>query len=127
MDIFKEAWSTFDPDADNYIKSTDVEELLMSVPPPLGYSGQPNGRRDARKMCLKLDLPQFKGEVAFHDVLTSLVHFSYFQNPKNEERGLELKLEDFSNLPTAPDTARDTARTVSPTGTPTLLAPRLLR
>ena len=62
LELFSEAWAVYDPDADNYIPVTDVPELLLKVPPPLGVKGRP--KRHAVKLCLLLRLETRDGQVS---------------------------------------------------------------
>ena len=36
LELFKEAWATFDPDANQKIPARHLPELVMMVPPPMG-------------------------------------------------------------------------------------------
>ena len=90
LENFSEVWSDYDPDATNFIAVADLPYLLQRLPPPLGLKGQPLAL--ARRRCLRLDaLPRHEGGLAFHEVISELVQFNYFQ-----DRGLNA--EDFKPL-----------------------------
>ena len=84
LDGFKEAWCEFDPDGDSKIPASDLPDLVLSIPPPMGLKGTPSIKRHAIKMCLKLkvrgpsgqlmSLRQERGEVFFADVIDALVN-----------------------------------------------------
>ena len=78
LELFSEAWAKYDPDADNYIPVTDVPDLLLDVPKPLGVKGRP--RRHAIKLCLLLKLETRNGEVLFSDLLQAIIHNNYLQS-----------------------------------------------
>ena len=88
IDVFKEAWSVFDPDADLKIPSKHLPDLVLATPPPMGLSGVSGSRLKALRLCLSLEVrgPTGKttklkqdenGEVAFTDVLDALVQRTY--------------------------------------------------
>ena len=64
---FKEIWAEFDPDADNFIPSSDLPRLVLTVPPPMGLKGV-GDQTDARKLILGLSLKQTRGQVSFQEV-----------------------------------------------------------
>ena len=79
---FKEEWAVFDPDADGYIRTKDLPQLLMSLPAPLGLKGSAlvegsNPRPKALKFCLGLGLTQKDGHVQFKQVLDALIKKNY--------------------------------------------------
>ena len=81
LELFSEAWAEYDPDADNYIPVTDVPDLLLKVPKPLGVRGKP--KRHAVKLCLLLKLETVDGEVAFSDLLKAIIDNNYIQSGAN--------------------------------------------
>ena len=97
MELFKEVWAKFDPDANNYIPADDVKALILQMPPPLGRNGVVDAKQVASQLAAKLNLPQVDGEVRFHDLLSALVHFSYFEDPENAAT-LNLNKEEFLQL-----------------------------
>ena len=88
LEIFSEAWAIYDPDADNYIPVTDVPDLLLMVPKPLGVKGKP--KRHAVKMCLLLRLETRDGEVAFQDLLKAIIDNNYLQSGADIEEFKEV-------------------------------------
>ena len=85
LEVFKETWEMFDPDANQTIPSTDLPKLLLVVPPPLGVRGkqatdgaQPG--RQALRMAMALDLAQHDGVVLYQEVLSALVHYNFRAN-----------------------------------------------
>ena len=78
LELFSEAWAIYDPDADNYIPVTDVPDLLLLLPRPLGLKGK--SKRQAVKLCMLLDLQTRNGEVAFADLLQEIVNNNYVQS-----------------------------------------------
>ena len=87
---FKEIWAEYDPDADQYIPSKELPNLVMSLPPPMGLLGY-GEHSDAIKMCTQLKLTQTEGKVAFQDVLNALTRNSFFNNKKIEFSPNELE------------------------------------
>lgn len=84
LDRFKEAWARFDPDADNYMPSSQLPQLINAVPPPLGLQGvQPpfgySEERAAVRMCVRLDITQHAGDVAYVEVLKALIEHNFRQ------------------------------------------------
>jgi hypothetical protein len=99
---FKEVWAEYDPDADNYIPSSDLPALVLAVPPPMGLKGV-GDQVDARKLILNLSLTQTHGEVAFHEVLKELTRYSYKRQNKAE------LVETVEPLPSIPVPTLDTS------------------
>jgi len=84
LDRFKEAWAQFDPDADNYMPSSQLPQLINAVPPPLGLQGvQPpfgyTEERAAVRMCVRLDIAQHAGDVTYLEVLKALIEHNFRQ------------------------------------------------
>ena len=75
LDVFNEAWTEFDPDATNYISVGKLPDLLHSIPKPLGTKGRT--KVQANRVCLKLNVPQHHGNVAYHEVLKELIINNY--------------------------------------------------
>ena len=75
LDVFNEAWTEFDPDATNYIPVGKLPDLLHSIPKPLGTKGRT--KVQANRVCLKLNVPQHNGNVAYHEVLKELITNNY--------------------------------------------------
>jgi len=89
IETFKEAWALLDPDADNFIPSTDLLSLVLAVPPPMGLRGSKRGTRaHGLRLCLHLNVRQQEGHVAFHDVLAALVKHSYHASDSIDATGL---------------------------------------
>jgi len=76
---FKEAWATYDPDADGKIPAKKLPELIQSLPPPLGLQGTADGTTQGKALsfCLSLGLTQVDGEVEFKKVLEALMKVNY--------------------------------------------------
>ena len=81
IETFSETWAEFDPDATNYIPSTQMVALLLRLPPPLGLKGK--SEQQARKLCLLLRVPQHEGSIAFSEVLKEIVENNYFNSSKD--------------------------------------------
>eukprot|EP00966_Prymnesium_polylepis_P083096 1924587-Prymnesium_polylepis.1 len=80
--MFVEAWAEFDPDATNYVAMVKLPELLLKLPRPLGMKGKPLSL--ARRLCLRLRVPQHTGRVAYHELLKELIENNYFRSGINE-------------------------------------------
>lgn len=78
VEAFKESWVEFDPDADNYIPASDLPELVLCLPPPMGLKGI-GDERAAIKLCLKLSMTQYEGRVAFQEVLNALTRRPFLE------------------------------------------------
>ena len=87
IDTFKEAWTLFDPDADQKIPAADLPNLVLSVAPPLGLMGV-GDRTRALRLCIGLEVRapgggtrklrcDVNGEVGFVEVLDALIRRSY--------------------------------------------------
>ena len=125
LDAFREAWATFDPDATNYIPSSQLAPLLLLVPRPLGLKGQTESL--AVRLCMKLGLPQHMGMVAYNEVILELISNNYFRAGEGralggavfdenefksvvEEAGLDLSLPRAAPVP-----SEERLRALSPT------------
>ena len=84
MELFKEAWAEFDPDADNFIPASDLNKLILSIPPPLGRMGVRDQERQARRLIMRMKIEQVRGEVGFSEVLKELCHYSFFGDDKGD-------------------------------------------
>lgn len=89
METFAEVWAEFDPDATNFISTSQLPDLLLRLPAPLGLSGE--DPRKVRKLCLLMPLKQHLGGVAFSEVLQELVNNCFF-------REHDLDKETFTDL-----------------------------
>ena len=91
-----QAWAVFDPDANQLIPADQLPDLLVRIPPPLGLKKDGVAGeellRQAVRYCMKLDLPEYDGEVKFQEVLDSLVNTNY-------TKGLEEGLPDAETGP----------------------------
>ena len=96
LENFIEAWAEYDPDASRFIRYTDLPNLLLSVPKPLGLKGKT--MRRAVRLCMRLDIPQSgtAGLVAYDDVVRELVENNYFRS------GLDLDEQTFHELAVVP-------------------------
>jgi len=125
LDAFREAWATFDPDATNYIPSSQLAPLLLLVPRPLGLKGQTESL--AVRLCMKLGLPQHMGMVAYNEVILELISNNYFRAGEGralggavfdenefksvvEEAGLDLSMRTVAPVP-----SEERLRALSPT------------
>jgi len=78
IELFKEAWARFDPDAKNYLHIQDLPKLLLELPPPLGMKGTPGASMTkAATACLKLELSHYRGGLTFGETLHTLVKRSF--------------------------------------------------
>ena len=80
---FAEAWAVLDPDATQFIPSSQLVPLLLSVPRPLGLRGRTE--HEATRLCMRLALPQHRGLVAYSEVLHELVTHSYFYSSTDDD------------------------------------------
>ena len=105
LEVFAEAWSEFDPDATNYMSSSDLPALLLKVPPPLGLKGKTPFA--ARRLCMRLRIPVHKGAdltaeealhaewcIQFHEVVYELVNNNFFREGTEHDKD-----EFFSAVP----------------------------
>jgi len=104
---FKEAWSTYDPDADGKIPAKKLPELILSLPPPLGLQGTADGTTHGKALsfCLSLGLTQVDGEVEFKKVLESLMKVNYHAKAADSV-GDELKAPNGGGINPYPLTPR---------------------
>ena len=82
LEMFIAAWEELDPDATNYIPTAELPELLLTLPKPIGVKGR--SLRAATRLCMKLELMQHEGRVAFPEVLQKLIEYNYFQSGASE-------------------------------------------
>ena len=76
IEIFKEVWADFDPDADQKVPASVLPDLVLRIPPPMGVAGQ--DKRKALRFCLTLDLKQEpNGDLGFQDVMDALVNNNF--------------------------------------------------
>jgi len=88
IDIFKEVWASYDPDADGLVPVDQLPHLVLEVPQPLGLTGTKLADlRKARIFCVKLHFTQESGHVKFRDVLDGLVQRNY------KNRNVEVTLD----------------------------------
>ena len=87
LERFKEGWAKFDADADYYIAAWELPELILELPAPLGLQGtaeaEAGGRtaeRAANIMCMRMQVPERDGDVAYLDVLEALIQHNFHQN-----------------------------------------------
>ena len=79
LEVFADAWSTFDPDATNYIPADLVPFLLQMVPRPLGLKGK--SQSQAMRLCMRLSLSKHgSGLVSYHELIEELVENNYFRS-----------------------------------------------
>ena len=97
---FKDAWATFDPDANSWIAVEQLPVLLLTIPPPMGLkSDSPESKIKAKSRalshCAKLGVPEHEGEVKFDEVVLALINFNFHkseeQHPNLDESPDEVK------------------------------------
>ena len=99
LDNFREVWCTFDPDATQNIGADQLPDLVLALPPPMGLQGH-GGRKEALRVCMRLNILAVKGKVEFPDVLDALVR----------NNGVKLHLSgEVSNAGAEPTTAAEIA------------------
>ena len=77
---FGEAWAEYDVDVSGSITESELADLLLLVPPPLGFAGimsLPDSKETVRRMEL---IPEYDGRVGFETVVDGLVQRSYEAN-----------------------------------------------
>ena len=82
VEAFKEVWAIFDPDADNFIPSRQLHQLVERLPPPLGTKNHgEKAHQMAIRTCVNLKLVVHDGGfVAFTEVLNALIAYNFKQN-----------------------------------------------
>ena len=85
LELFSEAWAAFDPDATNYVPIGALPDLLLRVPRPLGVKGK--SKETATRLCLRLNVPQHHGSVAYREVLQELIENNYFKSGADLDEG----------------------------------------
>ena len=92
---FKEAWGTYDPDADGLIPVDLMPKLVSDVRPPLGTRGATAGSRArAIRLCVGLGLHTVDGKVQFREVLDALIQANYDNNNVAVEESAVLTKEE---------------------------------
>lgn len=117
---FKKRWAEFDPDGDSMVPTSQLIDLMVPVPYPLGLQNPPGGitmkdsviRKKIESMFLELRddgtflLPVFHhpplGEANFHEFLTALVNRAMGDVQGDEE------VEDFASTITHTITQKTT-------------------
>jgi len=80
--LFCARWLDFDIDANYVMDGDSVIAFLRSLPPPMGVKGYALSERDARKFAGRLNLPDYHGQVQFHDMCTALARQVYLNNAR---------------------------------------------
>ena len=80
IEIFKELWASYDPDARQLIPSGDLPILVQRLPAPMGI-GMLDDRK-ALRFCMTLALTQWEGQVSFQEVMDALVNRNFVQTLK---------------------------------------------
>ena len=78
IDVFKEVWAEFDPDANGMVPVVDLPALVARVPPPLGLGGV--DQRKCARFCMNLEISPVNGEVKFKDMLDALVNKNFAEH-----------------------------------------------
>ena len=103
IDVFREAWAEFDPEASNYIPSVLLPALLLKVPRPLGLKGKREAQ--AMRLCMRLKLPQHSGQLYYQEVLNELIENNYFHSGADHDEDdflVAAPLPDVGELPSHP-------------------------
>jgi len=97
VEAFGDAWSAYDQDteaADGYITEAELADLLLTVPPPLGYKGQKTLRESLVAVHL-LRLPRIKDDLLKFDVVVNaLISRSYRETGVQTSAQIDQLVED---------------------------------